>query len=63
MYTINLKRTVKFKFPYMNFKTKLNNIKAIKYIIGIALAKRMKIYKTKIMHRSCSDMSCHSRVY
>jgi len=30
MYTINLKSTVKFKFPYMKFKTKLSNIKAIK---------------------------------
>jgi hypothetical protein len=35
----------------MKFKTKLNNIKAIKHIIDLALAKRMKIYKKK----SCTE--------
>jgi hypothetical protein len=44
MYTINLKSTVKFKFPYMKFKTKLSNIKAIKHIIGLALAQFKSTY-------------------
>jgi len=38
MHTIRLKITVKFKNPSMKFKTKLNNMKAIKHIIGLALA-------------------------
>jgi hypothetical protein len=38
MHTINFISTVKLKNPPMIFKTKLKNMKAIKHIIGLALA-------------------------